>query len=193
MAAAAHVRLRQVWQCGGQVEIVPCSVVGHVFRSKSPHSFPKGTQVISRNLVRLAEVWMDAYKHIFYRRNQQAAQMAREVPAAAKGGGSSAWAPFAPLPFPSPLLAPIPFPPLAPFPSSPLVFDIHILFPTPNPRAVVPKRPIPMDGQPGPVGPYQGPGASCKPPPTSGHTVTTGDKAGRVLLLCFPCWLPRSV
>ena len=54
--------------------------MGHVFRSKSPHTFPKGTQVISRNQVRLAEVWMDDYKEIFYRRNQQAAQMAREVP-----------------------------------------------------------------------------------------------------------------
>lgn len=68
-----------MWQCGGQLEIIPCSVVGHVFRTKSPHTFPKGTQVISRNDVRLAEVWMDDYKEIFYRRNQQARQLARDV------------------------------------------------------------------------------------------------------------------
>lgn len=69
----------QVWQCGGQLEIIPCSIVGHVFRTKSPHTFPKGTQVIARNQVRLAEVWMDDYKEIFYRRNQQAAQIAKDV------------------------------------------------------------------------------------------------------------------
>ncbi|XP_061698633.1 polypeptide N-acetylgalactosaminyltransferase 3 [Syngnathoides biaculeatus] len=68
----------RVWQCGGQLEIIPCSVVGHVFRTKSPHTFPKGTQVIARNQVRLAEVWMDEYKEIFYRRNQQARQMATD-------------------------------------------------------------------------------------------------------------------
>ncbi|KAG7249156.1 hypothetical protein CRUP_029137, partial [Coryphaenoides rupestris] len=68
----------RVWQCGGQLEILPCSIVGHVFRNKSPHTFPKGTQVIARNQVRLAEVWMDAYKEIFYRRNQQAGQLAKQ-------------------------------------------------------------------------------------------------------------------
>lgn len=61
---------------------MPCSVVGHVFRSKSPHTFPKGTQVITRNQVRLAEVWMDEYKEIFYRRNTEAAKIVKQV-----GGG----------------------------------------------------------------------------------------------------------
>uniref|UniRef100_A0A8D1BKE6 Polypeptide N-acetylgalactosaminyltransferase n=1 Tax=Sus scrofa TaxID=9823 RepID=A0A8D1BKE6_PIG len=69
----------RVWQCGGQLEIIPCSVVGHVFRTKSPHTFPKGINVIARNQVRLAEVWMDSYKEIFYRRNLQAAKMAQEI------------------------------------------------------------------------------------------------------------------
>ncbi|XP_063320314.1 polypeptide N-acetylgalactosaminyltransferase 6 [Pelmatolapia mariae] len=68
----------RVWQCGGQLEIIPCSVVGHVFRTKSPHTFPKGTEVITRNQVRLAEVWMDDYKKIYYRRNKNAAIMASE-------------------------------------------------------------------------------------------------------------------
>ncbi|CAB1336230.1 unnamed protein product [Coregonus sp. 'balchen'] len=68
----------RVWQCGGQLEIIPCSVVGHIFRSKSPHTFPKGTSVITRNQVRLAEVWMEDYKQIFYRRNKKAATIAKE-------------------------------------------------------------------------------------------------------------------
>ncbi|XP_072331593.1 polypeptide N-acetylgalactosaminyltransferase 3-like [Scyliorhinus torazame] len=68
----------RVWQCGGQVEIVPCSVVGHVFRSDTPYTFPDGEQVVYRNLVRLAEVWMDEYKNIFYHRIQRAAEIAQK-------------------------------------------------------------------------------------------------------------------
>lgn len=55
--------------CGGQLEIVPCSRVGHVFRKyTSPYKFPKGTAVtLAKNFNRLAEVWMDEYKEIYYR------------------------------------------------------------------------------------------------------------------------------
>ncbi|XP_052741509.1 putative polypeptide N-acetylgalactosaminyltransferase 9 [Bicyclus anynana] len=56
----------KVWMCGGTLEIVPCSHVGHVYRTIFPY---EGSQDnFKRNSVRLAEVWLDEYAQYFYDR-----------------------------------------------------------------------------------------------------------------------------
>ena len=53
--------------CGGSVEVHPCSHVGHVYQTKIPYSFPRSMEKsVKRNLVRLAEVWLDDYKQFYY-------------------------------------------------------------------------------------------------------------------------------
>lgn len=58
----------KTWMCGGTLEIVPCSRVGHVFRSKTPYKWRSGVDAFRRNSVRLAEVWLDEYAQYFYER-----------------------------------------------------------------------------------------------------------------------------
>lgn len=58
----------RVWQCGGKLEIHPCSHVGHVFPKRAPYARPNFLQ----NTARAAEVWMDGYKEHFYNRNPPA-------------------------------------------------------------------------------------------------------------------------
>lgn len=67
MVSANCLVWSQIWQCGGSLEIVTCSHVGHVFRKATPYTFPGGTgHVINKNNRRLAEVWMDEFKDFFY-------------------------------------------------------------------------------------------------------------------------------
>ncbi|XP_041663834.1 polypeptide N-acetylgalactosaminyltransferase 5 [Cheilinus undulatus] len=57
----------KIWMCGGEIEIIPCSRVGHIFRGQNPYKFPKNRQkTVERNLARVAEVWLDEYKDLFY-------------------------------------------------------------------------------------------------------------------------------
>ncbi|CAK1549087.1 unnamed protein product [Leptosia nina] len=56
----------RIWQCGGTLETIPCSRVGHVFRSFHPYGLPAHTDTHGINTARMAEVWMDEYAELFY-------------------------------------------------------------------------------------------------------------------------------
>ncbi|KAF4517123.1 hypothetical protein B566_EDAN008882 [Ephemera danica] len=64
----------KIWQCGGSVQWVPCSRVGHVYRSFMPYNFGKLAQkkkgpLITINYKRVIEVWFDEkFKEYFYTR-----------------------------------------------------------------------------------------------------------------------------
>lgn len=62
----------RLWQCGGEVKIVPCSHVAHIFRKSSPYTFRPGKEVgdiLYSNLARVSEVWMDEWSEFFYLMN----------------------------------------------------------------------------------------------------------------------------
>jgi len=57
----------KTWLCKeGRVEIIPCSHVGHVFKSRSIHNIKQET--ILANKKRVSDVWMDEFKQQFYKR-----------------------------------------------------------------------------------------------------------------------------
>lgn len=58
----------KTWMCGGTLEIIPCSHVGHIFRKRSPYKWRSGVNVLKRNSVRLAAVWLDDYSKYYYQR-----------------------------------------------------------------------------------------------------------------------------
>lgn len=61
----------QAWLCGGSVEILPCSRVGHVYRNQEARS-PLEQEAILRNKVLIAETWLGSFKEVFYRHNPEA-------------------------------------------------------------------------------------------------------------------------
>ncbi|CAH1397713.1 unnamed protein product [Nezara viridula] len=56
----------KAWMCGGSVEVIPCSRVGHVYKKRNHWIRSKDYLIIWRNYARLIEVWMDEYASRFY-------------------------------------------------------------------------------------------------------------------------------
>ncbi|XP_058850107.1 polypeptide N-acetylgalactosaminyltransferase 9-like [Acipenser ruthenus] len=55
----------RVWQCGGSMEVLPCSRVAHIERTKKPYNNDIDYYA-KRNALRAAEVWMDEFKSHVY-------------------------------------------------------------------------------------------------------------------------------
>ncbi|KAJ3647249.1 hypothetical protein Zmor_024778 [Zophobas morio] len=69
----------RIWQCGGKVQIAPCSRVGHLFRKSSPYSFPGGiNKTLFSNLARVALVWMDEWAKFYFKFNEPAGKIKEE-------------------------------------------------------------------------------------------------------------------
>ncbi|KAL5284300.1 hypothetical protein ACFFRR_006531 [Megaselia abdita] len=64
----------KLWLCGGQIEIVPCSRIGHSFQKLHLFDFPNGKkeETYLMNLKIIAESWLDEYKHFFYSQQPKA-------------------------------------------------------------------------------------------------------------------------
>lgn len=61
----------RIWMCGGVLEIIPCSRVGHVFRKRRPYGSPDGEDTMVRNSLRVAHVWMDEYKDYYFKQRPE--------------------------------------------------------------------------------------------------------------------------
>ncbi|CAF0787481.1 unnamed protein product [Rotaria sp. Silwood1] len=68
----------KVWMCGGQLEWVSCSHVGHIYRGPRRRSMhPRGGKIHQSHInhLRVAEIWMDEYKEYYLRRQPNHARL----------------------------------------------------------------------------------------------------------------------
>lgn len=71
-----HMELTmKVWRCGGSIEIVPCSRMGHLFREPSHRPYNVDVDVVVYNYKRLAELWAKDHLDYFYKMKPEAVDM----------------------------------------------------------------------------------------------------------------------
>lgn len=71
-----HVEMTfKVWRCGGRIDIVPCSRVGHVFRDPAHRPYDVDVNRVVQNYARLATVWLKDHTNLFYSMKPEAVHM----------------------------------------------------------------------------------------------------------------------
>lgn len=65
----------RIWMCGGSLEMIPCSRVGHVFRKRRPYALGEKEDFMMYNSMRMARVWMDEYVNKVIEKNPSAAYL----------------------------------------------------------------------------------------------------------------------
>ncbi|KAM5315203.1 polypeptide N-acetylgalactosaminyltransferase 15 isoform 2-T2 [Glossophaga mutica] len=66
----------KTWLCGGSVEILPCSRVGHIYKSQDADS-PLDPEATLLNKVRVAETWLGSFKETFYKHSPKAFSLSK--------------------------------------------------------------------------------------------------------------------
>merc|ERR1719160_2454277 len=71
-----HVEMTmKVWRCGGRIEIVPCSRIGHLFRDPAHRPYDVDVNQVVRNYARLARIWAKDHLKFFYSMKPEAVKM----------------------------------------------------------------------------------------------------------------------
>ncbi|CAB0006391.1 unnamed protein product [Nesidiocoris tenuis] len=65
----------RIWQCGGSMETIPCSRVGHIFRNFHPYKFPGEKDTHGINTARFVRVWWDDYQRLFFQTRPELAKV----------------------------------------------------------------------------------------------------------------------
>jgi len=74
-----HMELTmKVWRCGGKIEIVPCSRVGHLYRDPEHRPYDVVVDTVVYNYKRLAELWAKDHLKYFYSMKPEAVNMKLE-------------------------------------------------------------------------------------------------------------------
>jgi len=72
-----HVELTfKAWRCGGRIEIVPCSRIGHLFREPSHRPYAVEVTQVVQNYARLARVWLKDHIELFDKMKPESLSMA---------------------------------------------------------------------------------------------------------------------